>query len=130
MENLMNVKTLPANATIFTGIGLMALARVFGMNPEFFAIGCGMMLLSASVGCLHQSTLVTGLRSHSIFSLGVFGLIALPLVVAAVTMPTGATVNSTLIGMLLASAASTVISMAIWSSVCWYRVRQSKAYAG
>ena len=69
MENLMNVKTLPANATMFTGIGLMALARVFGMNPEFFAIGCGMMLLSASVGCLRQSTLVTGIaKSFDFFA--------------------------------------------------------------
>jgi len=79
----MDAKTLSFHGAIFTGIGIMAFASFFGAMPLLFAFGCGLMLITASIGCLHQSKHVTGIRRHTIFSIGVFGLISLPLVITA-----------------------------------------------
>lgn len=125
----MDRKTFPFNATIFTGLGIMALSRLVGFSSEMFAVGCGMMLLSASVACLSQSKLANGFRSHVIFSLGVFGLISLPLVIAAISVECNYAINATLIGILFTSAIAAATSMTFWSVVNKIRLAKSQPIA-
>ena len=129
LEPQMNRTTFSLNATVFTGIALMAFARVFCL-PEIFAVGCGVMLLSASSGCLYQSKMVEGLRHHFIFGLGAFGMMSLPLVISATLIPGDFSVSLTLVGTLVASSVLVIASLSFWSLVANMYYARTPANSG
>ncbi len=106
----MDTRTFALNGTVIFGIALMALTRVFGLSIDGLPVGCGVMMLAASCGCLQLAGDFSGLRRNCFSGLGIFGLVSTPLVVSALTLTEPYVLNSAMVTTLMFAAAIAALS--------------------
>lgn len=113
----MNFRQNTFVVTTLTGIALMAFSRWLGFSLDVFAVGLTMLLLSSSAGCLTSSDTISGFRRFVLFSIGVIGLVSIPLILSAISLPEPYIFNSQLVSMLIAGTLSTIVCVVILSAV-------------